>query len=660
MPLSRIVLALLFAVALAAPASAAPAGGAAIVLDASAGMLNKIGNRTKVDIARVAIDQVLKKPPAGLPIGLVAFGHRNRTSCSDVEVAVAPATGSAEPIANATKALKPVGRASVVAAVKAAATALEYETKPANIVLVTGAVEACAADPCALGIDLEADGNDMTVTVIGLGLTREQGRAVACLAEATGGSFVSAANQDELIAALDRAIKIEPELPLPSASVKGPAKVEQGSTFDVAWTGPKEKGDLIQIAWPGMKPGQHIRSIQAKSGGKSDGKPGSMIAPASRGTYELRYYLPSRDKILARQAFEVVDGQARLIAPERVSQGGVFTVTWKGPFVREDQVEIGRAGAAAALAKASLRQDSGEAVLDAPAEPGTYELRFRAAGEPAAKGVRPLVVTPADIRLEAPAQIAGGAEFPVNWAGPAAPRDEIEIATASMPDSQRLQASRVDEPGKPVMLDAPAEGGDFVLRYRSGKSGVVLKRVPVRVAKASATLEGPSDAEGGARIEVKWTGPGARNDEIGIAPAGSPAGRDSGFTPVSADSRTVALDLPVTEGSYELRYWSARSRAVLATKTIRIRKPNVALQAPAAVKVGQSFSVTWTGPNGRFDDLRIGLPTADGEQALRSAMLAGAGKPVTLLAPDKPGTYMLRYWSAKNRTVLGAVALRVE
>src|SRR5690606_9722803 len=80
----------------------------------------------------------------------------------------------------------------------------------------------------------------------------------------------------------------------------------------------------------------------------------------------------------------------------------------------------------------------------------------------------------------------------------------------------------------------------------------------------------------------------------------------------------------------------------------------------ASVKAGSTSTVKWNGPAGPHDDVRVALPTAEGDQALRATMVSKGKEPILPRAPDQPGTYMVRYCSAKSRAILTAQHLRVE
>lgn len=209
---------------LAAPLAAE--GKSIIVLDASGSMWGQIDGRAKLEIAREALGQVLSGIPAETEIGLMAYGHREKGSCADIELVVPPAAGTAQAITDAANAMKFLGKTPLTEAVRQAAAELKSTEAKATVILITDGIETCEADPCALGAELEASGVDFTAHVVGFGLTAEEGATVACLAENTGGKYIEAKDAGALVEALKTTVVVaepEPE-PVPEPEPE-PAKL---------------------------------------------------------------------------------------------------------------------------------------------------------------------------------------------------------------------------------------------------------------------------------------------------------------------------------------------------------------------------------------------------------------------------------------------------
>ncbi|MBN9029127.1 MAG: hypothetical protein BGO05_27715 [Rhizobiales bacterium 63-7] len=218
------VLAWLTAPVLAIPVRAAEQS--MIILDASGSMWAKISGKTKIAIARETLSTVLKSVPQTTALGLMVYGHREKGSCADIELAIPPAVGTEAAIAKFVNGVNPKGKTPLAASVRAAAEALKYTEDKATIILITDGLETCDADPCALATELKQQGVDFTVHVVGFGLTQEEGKQVACLAENTGGHYFPAADADELSKALAATVSAPPapEPAKPSPAEEKPEK----------------------------------------------------------------------------------------------------------------------------------------------------------------------------------------------------------------------------------------------------------------------------------------------------------------------------------------------------------------------------------------------------------------------------------------------------
>jgi Ca-activated chloride channel family protein len=221
----RIGLCGLFAVVALAISSVAStaADRAIVVLDASGSMWGQIDGRPKLEIARETLRSVLQTLPADLELGLMAYGHREKGNCEDIELIVPPAAGTGPAIVAAAEGMKFLGKTPLTAAVRQAAEALRYTEDKATVVLITDGLETCNADPCAVGSELEQSGVDFTAHVVGFGLTAEEGRQVACLAENTGGKYIQASDAKALEDALVETVVAAAPEPAPAPE---PAKPE--------------------------------------------------------------------------------------------------------------------------------------------------------------------------------------------------------------------------------------------------------------------------------------------------------------------------------------------------------------------------------------------------------------------------------------------------
>lgn len=197
--------------------SPAFADKAIMVLDASGSMNAQINGETKIKIARKVIDDLVDGWPEATELGMIAYGHREKDNCGDIQTLVKPATDSWPAIKAAIRDVEPKGKTPLSDAVRAAAKELHSEEGKATVILVSDGLETCEADPCAAAEELEKSGVDFTVHVVGFGTTDEENRQLSCMADKTGGRFLGASNASELKVAMTKTVELVAK-PEPTAS----------------------------------------------------------------------------------------------------------------------------------------------------------------------------------------------------------------------------------------------------------------------------------------------------------------------------------------------------------------------------------------------------------------------------------------------------------
>lgn len=683
------------AACLSLTATNAPAAERAmIVLDASGSMWGQIEGEAKIGIARRVLADVLGTLPGDLELGLMAYGHRQKGQCSDIETLVAPSQGTIGAISDAANGLSPLGKTPLTASVRRAADELKFEEDKATVVLITDGVETCEADPCALGRELEKLGVDFTAHVVGFGLSADEGRQVACLAEETGGLYLPADNADALTEALTtpfteiaEAAAPEPEpepVERPEAVLDAPDTVEIGRTFTIGWQGPGERRDVIEMHDPEARQGEGLR-VGAKRvvNGDLDARTVDLIAPVRPGSYELRYmWQGDRKAALTTRAIEVIEAPVSLDAPANVAIGRTFTVDWVGPGARRDTIRIfdatARQGDGKVLREKRLVNDDFDnrrLSLQAPAEPGFYELQYYSGDGREVLAARQIEVLEAPVSLDAPDEVAMGRSFEIGWQGPGARRDTVELfdETADAGRGKVVSSVRIvngDMDAQTVRLNAPTQPGDYLLRYYNGDNRAVLATRPVTVVELPVSLEAPDEVGIGTSFDVSWEGPGARRDAIELYDPEADAGRgkvlySKRIVNGDMDAQIVALIAPTETGEYQLRYFNGDSRAVLATRPVTVVGVDVSLEAPDTTEIGFTVKVKWQGPGARRDQIELFDPEAQGGRGkvLFSTRIVNGDmdtQEVDLLVPALPGDYLIRYFNGDSRDVLATRPIAVE
>jgi Ca-activated chloride channel homolog len=347
-----------------------------IVMDGSGSMWGQIDGRPKLEIARETVTEVLGTIPADREIGLMAYGHRERGNCADIELIVPPAPGTGADIAARVNEMRFQGKTPLSEAVRQAAGVLRSGEEAATVVLVTDGLETCEANPCALGRELEAAGLNFTAHVIGFGLTEEEGAQVACLATETGGRYLQASDAGALADALAQTVAAPapvpgpapaPADPTPTALLTAPATAPQGSRILVGWEGPRSTYDYIRVF---DASGEWQAEVAV-----GEQNPLELQLPWLTGDFTLAYVLET-DVISEQVPITLTPAPVSITAPATAQVGQDVTITWVGPDAFLDNIQLwnddtgDRWGYGYVEGKVDM-------VWTMPDEPGTYRFAYK-------------------------------------------------------------------------------------------------------------------------------------------------------------------------------------------------------------------------------------------------------------------------------------------
>ncbi|SEK66190.1 vWA domain-containing protein [Halomonas daqiaonensis] len=259
-----------------------------------------------------------------------------------------------------------------------------------------------------------------------------------------------------------------------SASVTAPEEAVTASEIEVEWEGPDNPKDYITIVEAGAPEGSYTDYTRT-----SRGSPLTITAPDAMGNFEIRYVLQQSGRTLASKPISLVPATAQLMVDEPIVPSGEFQVEWTGPDNPKDYITIVEAGAAEGSYTDYERTSRGSPVtLDAPEEPGDYEVRYVIQQSGRTLASVPVSVGAGEVSLAIEGSPEAGGVVTVNWQGPGRYEDFIQIVEAgSAPDAAAIRDARASQ-GSPVQLFAPSSAGDYEVRYKASDSGEVLASTP--------------------------------------------------------------------------------------------------------------------------------------------------------------------------------------
>ncbi len=620
-------------------------GDAILVLDASGSMWGQIEGEAKITIAKRVLGDLLGDLPAERRLGLIAYGHNRKGDCADIEE-LATVGAERSTIASAVSGLNPKGKTPMADSVKMAAEKLRYTEEKATVILISDGIETCEPDPCGVAAALEQAGVDFTAHVIGFDITEENDAAqLRCLAENTGGNYVSASNADELSTALEETVVAAPEVTtvtkvrLRATELDGGLVIEEGLNWTVT---ARDGGAVVNHENAGIldievEPGAYDIAVERPA----DGLKGSLESVAIR---------ENTWKTITIALTFPVEATVRVDPAESGVAGTNVLVFWEGPERQGDYIALSKKdddpGKYTTYAYA---RNGNPTELRLPVEPGDYEARYMMGRPIRVLASAPISATAAMATLTAPETAVAGQEVSVEFTGPpAGSGDWITIVEPDAADKKHTDY-HYSKNGSPGKLRMPLEAGEYEIRFVQGNSKVLARRL-ITVTAALATISGPETAISGEEVQVEFTGPeAASGDWITVTAPDAPAKKFNDYH-YSKNGSPATVRMPLEPGEYELRFVQGNSK-VIARQSITVTPASATLSAKETAIAGETVSVEFTGPKPASGDwvtvTRLDAP----EKKFNDYHYTRNGSPAEVRMPLDAGNYELRYVQANTKVI---------
>lgn len=201
-----------------------------ILLDSSGSMQQKVGDQTKMDSAKLAITEYLKKASQleMTKVGLIVYGHKGSnsqadkgTSCMSAETKAALGEFKLDAAPAILAGIQPVGWTPIGVALRQALATFQApapspssssksspEPAPAKtineVVIISDGVETCDSNPVQAAKELFDSSDNVIVHVIGFAVDgTADNKALREISQAAGGTYATAPTIDELKLAMD-------------------------------------------------------------------------------------------------------------------------------------------------------------------------------------------------------------------------------------------------------------------------------------------------------------------------------------------------------------------------------------------------------------------------------------------------------------------------
>lgn len=420
-----------------APSVLAQQGSAAtIVLDGSGSMAGWLdgAKASKMDMTRAALAPILGKLPEQTALGLVAFGHRRKANCGDVEAIVASEPGGLEKTVAALPSVSTTGKGPLVQALRQAVSGLPASAAKRSIILVHDDPDNCNQDACAEAKAIAASSPGLAIHVVTLGNKPQTRAAMACVATLTGGRQFEAVNEASLGTALEEAFKVAllDNVPAPKPAVRPETPESKlsgsGLILTAALTG---SGETVtdRVRWSITPEGDSKQAtVQAETA--------EVVQALPAGRYAVEARL---GQAAAKQTLEVSEGKptvakfdlnaGRILLARETQDASPLLLTITHADAKREAIFVGR-GPETALALPAGRY---EVRLDDGLTPQTSVITVAAGSE--TKIARP--VPSGRLELEATSAENGplldAVTYTIEKDDPDAPQGRREVARSAAP-----------------------------------------------------------------------------------------------------------------------------------------------------------------------------------------------------------------------------------
>ncbi|MFT6407718.1 MAG: hypothetical protein ACJAQ6_001132 [Arenicella sp.] len=251
-------------------------------------------------------------------------------------------------------------------------------------------------------------------------------------------------------------------------TLETPETALAGLELKIKWVGPANKGDYLSVAEAGSEGKNYVNYSRLKAG-----KTTALRMPETAGQYEVRYISGQTKLIWASKPIEIsMPGVSISIAKSAVA-GSEVELEWQGPANKSDYISVADTGSEAKQYH-SYKYAKPGAKLSArmPDSAGNYVVRYISGQKRHIWAEAAINVTERSETLTCPKQVSASEKFTASWTAKGNQGDYLGVykvgAEINNYESYASTRNKVK-----ATLKAPAEAGDYELRYISGQQKLV-------------------------------------------------------------------------------------------------------------------------------------------------------------------------------------------
>ncbi|WP_207632590.1 vWA domain-containing protein [Foetidibacter luteolus] len=327
------------------------------IFDASGSMWANLDNSTKIEAARSTMQKLSAAIPSGASVGLIAYGHNSASDCQDIETLMPIGKFDKEVFIRTINKLNPKGKTPIALSMAHALKLIDNMSGPVTVILISDGLETCSGNACETIRKARRAGTQVTMHVVGFGITEKDLSPLECIAQAGGGQYFPANNGEELATALQTTIQ-------PVSA--GNAFIAVKTTLDG-----KLKDATVKI----YKKGQSKELLLGRTYESPETNPRIMqVAPGSYDVeimpVEITGYTPLKITSL------VVKEKDTTYKDVEFKQGTVEIKVTRNGMLADALVQVFNAGTKTIVAAARTYNHSQSNPAKVKIPPGTYDVVF--------------------------------------------------------------------------------------------------------------------------------------------------------------------------------------------------------------------------------------------------------------------------------------------
>ncbi len=636
---------------------------AIIVFDASGSMWAQLDGKTKIEIAKKTLANLVTNWDENKHLGLLAYGHRKKGDCNDIETLVPVGKVNKSGMISTVNKINPKGKTPISASIRMAADELKFTEDNATVILISDGKETCNADPCATAAELEKLGVNFTAHVIGFGVDKQTSEQLKCIAANTGGKYFPADNAEQLNDALKKVVEQPKVLTLQAIDEK------TGTIFNkmIEWTFSNQQTDeVITLSASGNGKDFSIASKDTKQSTDSAAliSAGNWLIKGTSNSYsgDASVEITGKDNQLIKVNFARELPKVTINAADEAVVGTELKLSWEAPKEVEGLLNLQLADEKPKYHASPLlhTKDKSEATMRLPSVAGNYVLRFYDVHDrDIILTERPITLKNIEIVINAPDEIGTGTELDLSWIAPKDAEAKINLEIVGEKPKFHANPHLYIKGKKEGSMRMPATAGDYILRWYNLSDRKAVMERPIKLVESQVTITAPDEAGAGTEVDLSWDAPKTAEAKITLEVAGEKPKFHSNPHLYIKGKKEGSMRMPSTAGDYILRWYNLSDRIIVTEKAIKLTEEVVTINAPDEAGAGTEIDLSWEAP--KTAEAKITLEVAGEKPKFHSNphLYIKGKKEGSMRMPSTAGDYILRWYNLSDRIIVTEKAIKL-